>query len=98
MRLHQAGATILLSTHRMESVEELCTHIALLNHGKKVLDGRVQAIRDAHRSNQYKLVFRGDAPAAFSCQRAFTPNLLNGMPEAATKQSSSKRMHPWGAP
>ncbi|MEY2998738.1 MAG: hypothetical protein RLZZ02_547 [Bacteroidota bacterium] len=65
MRLHQAGATILLSTHRMESVEELCTHIALLNHGKKVLDGRVQAIRDAHRSNEYKLVFRGDAPAAF---------------------------------
>ena len=62
LRLHREGATILLSTHRMESVEELCSHIALLNHGKKVLDGRVQEIREAHRSNTYRLVFRGEAP------------------------------------
>lgn len=63
LRLHREGATILLSTHRMESVEELCSHIALLNHGKKVLDGRVQDIREAHRSNTYRLVFRGDTNA-----------------------------------
>ena len=62
LRLHREGATILLSTHRMESVEELCSHIALLNHGKKVLDGRVQEIREAHRSNTYRLVFRGEVP------------------------------------
>ncbi len=63
LRLHREGATILLSTHRMESVEELCSHIALLNHGKKVLDGRVQDIREAHRSNTYRLVFRGETSA-----------------------------------
>ncbi len=72
LRLHAEGATILLSTHRMESVEELCTHIALLDHGKKVLEGRVQAIRDAHRSNQYKLVFRGGAPESFALPEGVT--------------------------
>lgn len=35
--LRQKGATIILSTHRMESVEELCTHIALINKSKKFL-------------------------------------------------------------
>jgi ABC-2 type transport system ATP-binding protein len=43
-RLAQQGSTIIFSTHRMEQVEEICNHIALVNRGKKILDGTVQEI------------------------------------------------------
>ena len=72
LRLHSEGATILLSTHRMESVEELCTHIALLNRGEKVLDGKIQDIRESHRSNTYRLVYRGEGPETFSIPEGVT--------------------------
>lgn len=75
LRLHQEGSTIILSTHRMESVEELCSHIALINKGVKVLDGTVQDIREANRSNQYKLVFRGDAPSTWNIPAGVTASL-----------------------
>src|SRR5690606_30759373 len=39
LKLNQEGATIIYSTHRMETVEELCDHIALINKSKKILDG-----------------------------------------------------------
>ncbi len=48
------GVTIALSTHRMESVEELCTHIALINKSKKLLEGPVREIRKSYRNNQYE--------------------------------------------
>ncbi len=54
------GATIILSTHRMESVEELCSHIALINKSKKILDGTVKEIRAAHKTNIYELEYSGN--------------------------------------
>lgn len=60
LRLREKGTTIMLSTHRMESVEELCSHIALLNLSKKVLDGSVPEIRKAFRSNIYEVVYEGN--------------------------------------
>src|SRR6187401_712979 len=42
LALSRKGATIVLSTHRMESVEELCSHISLINQGKKILEGSVK--------------------------------------------------------
>ena len=59
LRLKDNGTTIILSTHRMESVEELCSHIALLNLSKKVLDGSVRDIRKTFRSNTYEVVYEG---------------------------------------
>lgn len=56
IRLNQEGTTIILSTHNMESVEMLCQEISLINHGQIVLQGNVQAIRQAHRSNLYRVV------------------------------------------
>ena len=53
LRLRQEGATIIFSTHRMESVEELCDNIALINRSRKVLDGSVKLIRNQFRSNTY---------------------------------------------
>lgn len=57
--LRQKGATIILSTHRMESVEELCTHIALINKSKKILDGQVKDVRKQFRSNLFEIEYKG---------------------------------------
>jgi ABC-2 type transport system ATP-binding protein len=59
LELNRNGATIIFSTHRMESVEELCDSIALLNFSKKILDGKVKEIRNSYRSGTYFLEYEG---------------------------------------
>ena len=49
LELREQGATILLSTHNMNSVEELCDSITLINKGETILDGKVSEIKDRHR-------------------------------------------------
>ncbi len=49
--LREKGATIIFSTHRMESVEELCDHIALINKSRKILDGPKTNIKNEYRNN-----------------------------------------------
>ena len=58
--LRDKGATIALSTHRMESVEALCSHIALLNRSKVVLTGSVKDIRQQYKSNTYEVQYQGN--------------------------------------
>ncbi|MBL4658222.1 MAG: ATP-binding cassette domain-containing protein [Flavobacteriales bacterium] len=58
--LKERGTTIIFSTHNMESVEELCDHIALIDNSKKILDGKLKDIRSSHRSNTFNLGFKGD--------------------------------------
>lgn len=55
LELNQKGSTIIFSTHRMESVEELCDHIALINKSHKILDGSVKSIKNAYRNSTYHL-------------------------------------------
>lgn len=55
LALNRNGATIIFSTHRMESVEELCDHVVLINKSKKILDGSVQDIKNAYRTNTYRI-------------------------------------------
>ena len=50
LELRDKGATILLSTHNMNSVEELCDSISLINKGEKILEGKVEEIKEQHRS------------------------------------------------
>jgi ABC-2 type transport system ATP-binding protein len=59
LELNEKGATIIFSTHRMESVEELCDAIALINKSHKILDGEVKAIKKAYRNNTYRLDYEG---------------------------------------
>jgi ABC-2 type transport system ATP-binding protein len=61
LELNKNGATIIFSTHRMESVEELCDSIALLNKSHKILEGRVKDIKNTYRSNSYLLEYTGGA-------------------------------------
>ena len=55
LRLKDEGATVIFSTHRMESVEEMCDHIALINKSNKILDGKLLDIKRAYKSNTYKV-------------------------------------------
>lgn len=60
LELNKQGTTIIFSTHRMETVEELCDHIALLNKSKKILDGSVKDIKNSYRNNTFKIQLEGD--------------------------------------
>ena len=63
LALKEQGTTIIFSTHRMESVEELCDYIALINHGKCILQGSVDEVKSAYRSHTYQLQFEGELKA-----------------------------------
>ncbi|WP_461099578.1 ABC transporter ATP-binding protein [Spirosoma luteolum] len=81
LELRDRGKTIIFSTHRMESVEELCDHIALINRSHKVLDGSKQAIRERFRTHTYRIEYQGDLgelPDAFVVEAALpTPDGFN---------------------
>ena len=61
LRLKEEGATIILSTHNMESVEELCDNIALINKSHVVITGGVDEIRHKYGNNNVELVYTGSA-------------------------------------
>ena len=57
LRLKEEGATIILSTHNMESVEELCDNIALINKSKVVISGGVDEIRHKYGNNNVEVIY-----------------------------------------
>ncbi len=65
-QLHEAGTSIIFSTHRMEQVEEICEHIALINAGQNVLNGRVSEIREQYKENHFQLSYEGELPSNFT--------------------------------
>ncbi|MBQ2151610.1 MAG: ATP-binding cassette domain-containing protein [Bacteroidales bacterium] len=65
LRLKDEGATVILSTHNMESVEELCDNIALINKSRLVIEGGVDEIRRKYGNNNIELVYTsGEAVAS----------------------------------
>jgi len=60
LELNKKGATIIFSTHRMESVEVLCEAIALLDKSHKILDGKVKTIKNNYRNSTYVLEYEGN--------------------------------------
>ncbi|RNL54024.1 ABC transporter ATP-binding protein [Pedobacter jejuensis] len=61
LELNAKGTTFIFSTHRMESVEELCDNIALIDKSKKILDGSVDDIKASYRNNTYQIEYSGAA-------------------------------------
>ncbi len=55
LKLRKEGSTIIFSTHRMESVEELCDYIALIHQSKKVLDGKLIDIKKKFKTNTFEI-------------------------------------------
>ena len=68
LRLKNNGATVIFSTHRMESVEELCDHIALLHKSNKILDGKLIDIQQQYKTNTYEVGIK--AKENFSLEQA----------------------------
>lgn len=60
LRLKEEGATIILSTHNMESVEELCDNIALIDKARLVISGGVEEIRRKYGNNNVELIYSGE--------------------------------------
>ena len=59
LELSENGATIIFSTHRMESVEELCDNIALINKSKKIIDGTKKEIKTKFKTGTYQIEYSG---------------------------------------
>lgn len=59
-RLRKEGASIIFSTHRMESVEEICDRIALINKAEKILEGPIKEIKDEYKSNIFSIEIEGE--------------------------------------
>lgn len=59
LNLRDGGSTIIFSTHRMESVEALCDHIALINRSKKILEGPKHTIKNTYRSKTFIVQHEG---------------------------------------
>ncbi len=59
LELNKKGCTIIFSSHRMESVEQLCDRIALINKSKKILEGTVEEIQNQYKDNSYSLSVSG---------------------------------------
>ncbi len=55
LQLRDEGATIIFSTHRMESVEEMCDYIALINKSNKILDGKLSDVKREYRTNTFQI-------------------------------------------
>ncbi|WP_422860519.1 ABC transporter ATP-binding protein [Flagellimonas sp. S174] len=62
LRLKEEGTSIIFSTHRMESVEELCEYIALIHKSEKILDGKLSEIKNAYKNNIFNVLLQiGDS-------------------------------------
>lgn len=59
LELKDNGSTIIFSTHRMETVEDLCDHIALIDKSKKILEGSKKDVKATYRTNTFLVEHRG---------------------------------------
>ncbi|MDA0713680.1 MAG: ATP-binding cassette domain-containing protein [Bacteroidetes bacterium] len=84
LRLRDEGATVMLSTHNMGSVEEICDDMALINKGKVILEGKVKEVKDRFKEEVYDVFFTGEV-------LGFTNALWTGF-ELLTKETTSDKM------
>lgn len=71
LELQKKGATILFSTHNMESVEEVCDQISLINHSEVVLEGNVAEIKQRFKKHLYEISLAGGEQLQ-PCEEMFT--------------------------
>jgi ABC-2 type transport system ATP-binding protein len=59
LEMKAKGKTIILSTHNMKSVEEICDRAALIHQSKKIMEGRISEIQEARKTGEFAIKFRG---------------------------------------
>jgi len=87
LNLKKNGATIIFSTHNMASVEELCDHIALINHSRTILDGNVREIKKRFKTNTFEIrynSFDGDLKTVLPADFELTGTGTEGELRTAT--------------
>ena len=92
LRLSAEGVTVMLSTHNMGSVEELCEHIALIDKSHVVLHGSVKDIRKQFSNATYKVEFKGSS-VAFANALAFHGELLDPKQDGELCTARVRLMH-----
>jgi len=92
--LQQRGATIIFSTHRMETVEELCEHICMINKSKVVLNGAKAAIKKSYSTGSLVLLTESTLPSLAGVEFLATANafeyVVNKPKEMTTNQLISQ--------
>lgn len=81
LQLKKEGATIVLSTHNMASVEEICDHIALINRSHKILEGDIFEVKNRFKKNLFSVEIPRIA-------EDITPLLLNQQYQICSQQTS----------
>ena len=82
LNLREKGATVIFSTHNMESVEELCDYITLIDKARVVLEGPVREIRNTYKANIFEVQYEGD--------QSIIPSSLNGEFELLNNKTEGK--------
>ena len=106
LRLKEQGATVILSTHNMASVEEICDEIALINHGRVILNGEINEVRRRFRQHLYRISIEGaidvtNLPSDFQVvkketvgnETALTIQILNDTPSNQLLQHLIEQQH-----
>ncbi len=60
LELKKAKSTIILSTHNMNSVEEICDEAAIINKSKKILNGKIDVLKNEYSTNRWKVIYKGN--------------------------------------
>lgn len=66
IQLKNQGTTIILSTHRLESVQEMCDSVALVDHARKIIDGKVFEVREKYKENIFQVTLSDIKPEIFN--------------------------------
>lgn len=86
LELRDQGSTIIFSTHRMESVEELCDHIGLINNSKKVLEGRKVDLKEQFKPHTFSIEFTGELPNEGNTFTTLENKVTDGVQGAVLKE------------
>ena len=92
LRMRDEGVTVMLSTHNMGSVEELCEHIALIDRSKVVLHGSVKDIRKQYSDSTYTIEFKG-SKVAFANALAYHGELIDPKEDGGLCTARVKLLH-----
>jgi ABC-2 type transport system ATP-binding protein len=74
--LHASGISILISTHQMDEAEQLCQEIAIIDHGRVLVQGKVADLLSMQRNETIQLQIEGDPPADLAARLEHIPELL----------------------
>lgn len=94
IRMKNEGCSIILSTHNMESVEEMCDDIALINKSKLVITGGVEEIRLAHGNNRVEVRYKADNPDS-TTDKVDPQTFINNKDGLFTVVSTEKEKNSW---